>query len=566
MTTPASGSSTTDAFVGRNLVVCCDGTGNIWGNQRDTNVVRLVRACQKDDKQIIYYDPGVGTASQYPSIGPVETVKIWADRLWGLAFGGGIYDDIGSAYAFLIRHYRPDDRIWVFGFSRGAFVARAVAGMVNLFGVVRPAGEVMIPTLLRVYFSNRQETNQQAKTRKNLADDIRANFTDPVGHEARVWFTGVWDTVASVGGLRSVHITSPLGTAGKRFDHIRHAVSLAEDRASYEVRKYPDVNRDQPGNVTDAEGNVNYKPGLKQLYFPGVHSDVGGSYVERGLSDCALLWMLQEAKGEGLRLREDYEAGIKPNPLATAHDQVNEGYFGCLWAMAGLRRRSPVPPALWHESLETRLRAGLAEGVNPPPLMARAPLRVSLGIVALLLVMLWVMTAGLNPSHGSSAFNLAMLQVSAAFGTAGDRLSNTYRVDGLGAVLALDVILIVAYLYVACLISGRCVRRLRHWKEDNESAHRKLRWWGQIPLLVAPVADLMENALTWAYVMHADGWTQMPRALVGTMLTLSSGAKFGALACLIALVLFAASKSPAGERPGTLRRESRTAPDSLSQP
>ena len=293
----------------RNLVICCDGTGNVWGNEQDTNVVRLVRACAKTPSQIVYYDPGVGTASEFPGIGWFEAFKVRIQRLIGLAFGGGIYTDIGSAYAFLIRNYREGDRIWVFGFSRGAFTARAVAGMVNLFGVVRPAGEVMIPVLLRIYFSDRSVEDKHMRNRQQLANDIRCNFADEPGSTARVYFTGVWDTVESVGGLRMIRISSSTSTVGKAFDHVRHAVAAAEYRAKYEPRLYPDPNRDEPGwveilpdggelevgKVKPADdGTFEYRPGLKQLYFPGAHSDVGGSYDDRGLSDCSLKWMLDE--------------------------------------------------------------------------------------------------------------------------------------------------------------------------------------------------------------------------------------------------------------------------------
>ena len=82
----------------RNLVVCCDGTGHVWGEGRDTNVVRLVRACVKDAQQVVYYDPGVGTVAGMPPVGWVEA---WAWRLRLLrqrALGSGIHENIASAY------------------------------------------------------------------------------------------------------------------------------------------------------------------------------------------------------------------------------------------------------------------------------------------------------------------------------------------------------------------------------------------------------------------------------------------------------------------------------------
>ena len=122
----------------RNLIVCCDGTGNIWGNGHDTNVVKLVRLLVKDDRQVVYYDPGVGTTDNFPPIGVWNKVKAFARRVMGLAMAGGIYESIGQGYEFLVDNFRAGDRVCLFGFSRGAFAARSIAGIVDQFGIVRP--------------------------------------------------------------------------------------------------------------------------------------------------------------------------------------------------------------------------------------------------------------------------------------------------------------------------------------------------------------------------------------------------------------------------------------------
>lgn len=136
----------------RYLIVCCDGTGNIWGNGHDTNVVKIARLLVKDDQQLLYYDPGVGTTDNFPPIGIWGKVKAYTRRFVGLALAGGIYQGIGRGYQFLVDNYRVGDRICLFGFSRGAFTVRSIAGIVDEFGIVRPAANAMVPILVRTYF------------------------------------------------------------------------------------------------------------------------------------------------------------------------------------------------------------------------------------------------------------------------------------------------------------------------------------------------------------------------------------------------------------------------------
>ncbi len=247
----------------RNLVICCDGTGNIWGNDCDTNVVKLVRLLQKNDEQILFYDPGVGTSDTYPSIGRISRAKARWKELIGLGLGGGIYQNIGQAYGFLVEHYQPGDHVFIFGFSRGAFTARCVAGMVNLFGIVRRGTEALIPSLTRIYFQPIEGIGITGNTRQDYGDDIRAVFTLE-GRNARVYFLGVWDTVSTVGGLpgSKKNITSYGTLKGKHYDHVRHAVASHEYRYAYEPRLFTDKNFDH-GHTS-----------LKQLRFAGAHSDV----------------------------------------------------------------------------------------------------------------------------------------------------------------------------------------------------------------------------------------------------------------------------------------------------
>lgn len=322
---------------GRNLVLLFDGTGNILGNQQDTNVVKLLRMLGKGrdpsgsaPTQLVYYDPGVGTANEFPADGVVSKARNRLRQLAGLALGNGVFPNIAEAYRFLVNTYQRGDRIYLFGFSRGAFTARAVAGMVNMYGLIHTEGLPLIETLVRTYFAPRERKNQAGtKSRRAFAHDVIDNFS--LGRKPLVHFVGVWDTVEAIGlgGLGSVRISNSSDFASKRFVHVRHAMSLHESRSKYAPRRYKNP------RFTDTE-----KPwrSYEQRWFRGVHSDVGGSYARDGLSNLALQWMVDEAFAKGLRVdRSQLRPG---NPLSAMHDQTYDCPY---WVWTGLnaRRREP---------------------------------------------------------------------------------------------------------------------------------------------------------------------------------------------------------------------------------
>lgn len=563
-----------DPLPPRDLILCCDGTGNVWGNRRDTNVVELVRRVVQDERQIVYYDPGVGTVDGFPPVSPFEHLSFRLRLLAGLAFGGGVYENIAQAYRFLVLNWRPGDRIWLFGFSRGAFTARAVSGMVSLFGIVRPAGEVMIPTLLRVYFSDPRQKDRRGLVRAQTAQDIRRHFADAAGAQARVHFIGVWDTVETVGLLTRRHITSGKDVADKRFDHVRHAVSADENRRKYAPRLYEGEPRDAPGRVrrTGADGRTGEVelPSFKQLWFPGVHSDVGGGYTRRGLSDLALQWMLDEAQAQGLRLAaaaagagcaggfgpagapaapEARHAGgttdpagaapaageaglldrpLRPDPLACAHDQPLTRAFGPWWALTGLQRRPPPPSGLAHPALGQRPPHGGPQLWTPP--WRHVAVRTPAVAAVLSLLTLLALTAWVDPAARTSAVDLARWQVLAPW--LAEAHAAAYR-GRLAPLLLVDALLIAAYTQLLCAGCAFTVRRLAGWRPHDTAAHHGLALALLGLLWAAPLADLAENALTVAVAAQPDSWLALPLAL-------AAGLKWGALAGLAALFTWGA--------------------------
>ena len=123
----------------RNIVICCDGTGNEYG-ERNTNVLKLYSVLKRDKSQLAFYDPGVGTMSAPAAMTNVAKA---ASKAVGLAFGRGITKNVEEPYRFLMDHYQRGDKVYLFGFSRGAYTARAVAALLYKCGLLEP-GTVLL--------------------------------------------------------------------------------------------------------------------------------------------------------------------------------------------------------------------------------------------------------------------------------------------------------------------------------------------------------------------------------------------------------------------------------------
>ncbi len=323
----------------RQLIVLCDGTNNtLTGGTHDTNLVKLLehlRAQPKDPHKIIFYDPGVGSTGSLPAVTWFDEVKQGTQRLIGLALGGGIYENMAQSYAFLMRNYREGDQIYFFGFSRGAFTARSVAGLVNQFGLLQPQMEHMIPTLVQLYFSKRNHSLGAQKV-EDVVGQIKQNLANASSREVEIQYVGVWDTVASVGiWPMDLKMTSKPTVQGKHFLNVRHAMALDEHRAQFKVRPYLDDNTTDTFKYQSKSG----KPvSLIQQWFPGSHCDVGGGNdkSQTTLSNLALDWLVDEAIGCGLRLAPINSAAASPAETRPIHSQI---YASPIWAITGLHQR-----------------------------------------------------------------------------------------------------------------------------------------------------------------------------------------------------------------------------------
>jgi len=288
----------------KRLIVCCDGTWNSADQQSNhvpcpTNVIKMAYRVAKSDgavAQLIFYDQGVGTGN-------------FVDRVSGGAFGGGLIDNIFDGYRFLIANYEPGDELFVFGFSRGAFTARSLCGMVRKCGILRRESVMHYHEALELY--RLADVHPDDDRARDFRREHGVTGEEPIG----VTFLGVWDTVGALGiplrGLRwltrrkyQFHDTELSGCVKRAWQ----ALAIDEHRGPFAPTLWDYVPK--PGQQ------------VQQTWFIGAHSDVGGGYPDSGLSDIALEWMIEGARQAGLAFDERVMAAhpLKPDPLAGIHD------------------------------------------------------------------------------------------------------------------------------------------------------------------------------------------------------------------------------------------------------
>jgi uncharacterized protein (DUF2235 family) len=287
--------------VTKNIVICCDGTGDEFGDH-NSNVVKLYGTLiVNGSQQVAYYHPGVGTMG-------APTATNWISKAWstvaGLAFGAGLLDNVGDAYRYLMDTFEDGDQIFLFGFSRGAYTARALAGVLHMFGLLHPGNAGLIPYITRMFAKRTRKANGMTHTFQ-----VAGGFKQTFCRNCQLHFVGVWDTVSTVG-----YIWDPLKLpyTAQNPDMLvgRHAVSIDERRCYFRNNLW---------------GAALPHQDIKQIWFAGVHSDVGGSYdySESGLSQITLEWMLCEAVHFGLRVdpkKADETLGRIPPPPPVAPD------------------------------------------------------------------------------------------------------------------------------------------------------------------------------------------------------------------------------------------------------
>ena len=278
----------------KRLVVCCDGTWNTADQKSPTNVARFhdsVSAVGDDGvEQRRHYHPGVGTD--------------WWDRWAGGAFGVGLSEVVLDAYRWVVANFEPGDELFFVGFSRGAYTARSMVGLIRNCGVLRAAEFGRVHEAYDLY-RRRDDTS--------APDEAEAMaFRQRYAHETRIRFVGVWDTVGALGipfsGNALVdRLNEPWHFHDTRLsstvDHARQALAIDERRRPFAPAVWaPPTSDDVP---------------RRQVWFPGVHSDVGGGYPERQLADVTLRWMVDGAADAGLAFRAG-TPGVAPDAADSA--------------------------------------------------------------------------------------------------------------------------------------------------------------------------------------------------------------------------------------------------------
>src|SRR2546422_3343383 len=319
----------------KNIVICCDGTGDQFGEQ-NSNVVKLYQTLVSNASQIPYYHPGVGTMGTRNAL---TSIGKWWTRKIGLAFGYGISDNIADAYQFLMRAFEPGDQVYVFGFSRGAYTARALCGMLHVVGLLTQGNEALIPYAIRMI------------KRKRIDFQVAGDFKQTFSRDCKPHFVGVWDTVGSVGWVYDpVRFPFTRATKNPDLNIVRHAVSIDERRAFFRQNSF--------GEPHDAHQDV------KEVWFAGVHSDVGGSYPdsESQLSQIAFRWMLYQADLAGLKIdprrKADLLGGKPPNVAPDPGTKNQHNSLHGWWWIAELWPKVihvQTPPNTWHSEIHWNL-------------------------------------------------------------------------------------------------------------------------------------------------------------------------------------------------------------------
>jgi uncharacterized protein (DUF2235 family) len=375
------------------IAIFCDGTWNTPDQDQPTHVHRLFSAVRVGADQRPVYLPGVGTGRGWRShLGRA------LDRIGGGAFGWGLNATIKSAYRSLAMQYRPGDRIAIFGFSRGAYTARSLAGMLRKVGMIERPTAARVEEAFALYRTRGKENHPDclhiiARRRAfsprfaTSTEELAFRGAHPVAGEPdspellRIDFLGVWDTVGALGVPASV-VGSIAKLWNRRYEFhdtrlsgmvraARHAVALDERRVFYRPSLWDNLEQgpDDPGlNGGDRSADRPYQ----QVWFVGNHAILGGSAGTRELTSITLDWLAEGARAAGLELApEPPLLDRDPDPLTDSLELGSTGWFYRLFGHLLAWRRGPGHPLDLHVSAVLRV-AGRAD-YRPRSLRALMP-------------------------------------------------------------------------------------------------------------------------------------------------------------------------------------------------
>ena len=355
----------------KNIVVLSDGTGQEGGKGHDTNVYKLFRMLEdRTEHQIVFYDEGLGTDLH---------------KFTGNAFGTGFSKNLLQCYQFIYDNYNAGDRIYLFGFSRGAATVRSLASFIHYFGILPKSRPELIKEAFKLYRKGQDKVSSEIfKKTYNLfrggqSEDVKDELNEKATkfvHEhpnqwAKIEFMGVWDTVPALGVVALAGLNSFFGKILRYSFHdfklhpsvknAYHALSIDDDRLWFHPSLWTQKTREEQI--------------VEQVWFSGAHTDVGGGFNEPGLSDITLEWMLEKAVNYGLRTyfgsREYWNFVIAPDPTDLYHPPrtgfgkiFKKGPRNRVWANQGADAAFGQP--IIHESVLERHMRSVPESKPEP--------------------------------------------------------------------------------------------------------------------------------------------------------------------------------------------------------
>ena len=356
----------------RRILIFCDGTWNSPDIELTTSVVKLQKAVQNNADQKVIYIPGVGTGGRFSTF-----VGKWMNKVGGGAFGWGLNRNIKVAYGALAETYRQGDQIYIFGFSRGAYTARSLAGMIRKCGLPPRTGVTkrLVNKAFRLYrkrgTANRPDADKIWRQRRNISPNYATSQADRKkrgdnSHVLQIEYLGVWDTVGALGIPRN--LLGPLARHVNRRHQFhdteltsmvksaRHAVALDERRKFYEPALWGNLDSGTGGGLNRGRRGAG-RP-FQQMWFIGDHRVLGGRSEARGLVAYPMTWITNGAKKRGMRLKRNAAIpDATPSATARAPEMNNPKGFYKLSPNLLAWRDGPQKLSDRHFSVDQRIAA-----------------------------------------------------------------------------------------------------------------------------------------------------------------------------------------------------------------
>lgn len=332
----------------KNIVVLCDGTGQKGGIDTNTNVYKLFNMLEdRTPRQVVYYDAGIGTG---------------VNKIVSQIFGIGFSKNVLESYKFIFEQFEAGDQIYLFGFSRGAATVRSLSAFIELFGVLPHSRRDLIDEAFRIYKIKTRGKEMEAgmqHTERTTLNKREQKAKEFVARHHTMWtrvkFLGVWDTVSALGiggNMLDMAIDRLWPHTFHNYnlcpgvDFARHALSIDEERKTFHPQLWEPL---RAGENPDR---------LKQVWFCGVHTDVGGGYPEEELSYYSLNWMIREATDKGLHIHKESPEWkkflqAKYDIEGVMHNEL-QGFKGRLFRRALRSWPKEFGPVCLHESVLQR--------------------------------------------------------------------------------------------------------------------------------------------------------------------------------------------------------------------